>query len=65
MTKKPRFSPVARKFIEDGAAILSVPWPVPSVSDADQRAAARGLGRSRYLPSPIQPLPLPKDDRLP
>ena len=61
MTQKNKRSlAIARRTIRDCLVILSVPWPIPSVSDADQRAAARGLGRSRYLPSPIQDFPFHK-----
>lgn len=62
MTQKTKRSlALARQTIRDCLAILSVPWPIPSVSEDDQRAAARGLGRSRYLPSPIQDFPFHKN----
>lgn len=62
MTKKPKRSLVlAQQCIRDCLAILSVPWPKPSVSQADQRAAARALGRSSHLPSPVQNLPFHKN----
>lgn len=58
--KRRRDPGVARQAIAEALRVLSVPFPLPSVSEAERRAAARGLRLTRYLPEPQPALPLPK-----
>jgi hypothetical protein len=51
--------PRERAVIEEAQRILAVPWGQEAVSEAEQRAAARRLGNSRYLPDLQRRLPLP------
>lgn len=45
-----------RRGLAQARECLDVPWPLPSVTPEQERAAARALGLLRYLPEPQQPL---------